>query len=316
MKEVHEILEDRRRKNELNLDKRKKHAYDLSPRLKEIDNLLKEKNISRITSALAGRDVEDLNKEIDNLVMEFNNILKSHDLPQDYLEMKYHCDICKDTGVDGTKICSCKRALMTQKIYEDTGISDILEVENFENFNLNLFRKNRQEGENMSPHDNMKSYKEQLEQYATHFDSDSVNLYIFGNVGTGKTYLLNSIAKRVLDNGFSVVYLSESDLVNTILDHRFAYSENKANLKQKVDAILDCDLLIIDDLGTNMINDATRSAIFEAINSRLVKKNPVVISSNLDPNDISDYYDSRIYSRIVGNYHHIKLFGNDVRMSL
>ena len=316
MRQVEEILEARRRSNELSLEARKDEIFTKFPQMKDLSRAIKENSIKKFNYLVSGKDTSELTKKLDQLNKEFNHILTSNNYPLDYLKMQYHCDKCKDTGSVGTKICTCKKQLMTNKLYQDTGVSEIIKEENFENFDISLFRKDRQANEVISPYENIKAIKEELYQYANHFDEDSVNLYIFGKVGTGKTYLLNSITKEVLDQGYSVLYLSESDLVNKILLHRFSYSEEKAKLQGEIDTIFNSDLLIIDDLGTNNTNDASKSAIFEVINSRLVKKKPVVISSNLNPEELRETYDARIYSRIVGKYYQKRLFGNDVRMQL
>lgn len=316
MREVQEILEQRRRQNEIDLENRKSHVYNLLPRIKEIEKNIKKLNIEAIGLSLESNNIDNHLKEISELSKEKEKILLDNNISPDYLKMKYHCNICKDTGVDVDKICKCKKQLLTQKMYEDSGIQEIIQEENFNNFNLNLFRKNRQSNEPISPYENMKELSGQLYQYSINFDSDSVNLYIYGNVGTGKTYLLNSITKEVLDRGYTVVYLTESELVNIILEHRFAFSEHKEKLNDKIESIFTSDLLIIDDLGTNNTNDTTTSALFEVLNDRLVKKRAVIISSNYDPESLREIYDLRIYSRILGKYYAKQTFGNDVRMQL
>lgn len=316
MREVQDILEQRRRQNEVDLENRKSEVYKLIPRIKEIEKSIKKLNIQALGLSIDSKDITSQLDEISELSREKQRLLSEHNISPDYLEMKYHCDICKDTGVNVDKICQCKKQLLTQKMYEDSGIQEIIKEENFDNFNLNLFRKNRQSNESISPYENMKELREELYQYSTNFDSESVNLYLYGKVGTGKTYLLNSITKEVLDRGYTVVYLTESELINLILEHRFAYSEHKEKLNDKIESIFNSDLLIIDDLGTNNTNDTTTSALFEVLNDRLVKKKAVVISSNYDPESLREIYDMRIYSRILGKYYAKQTFGNDVRMQL
>lgn len=316
MKTVNEILSDRRKKNEIELENRKAEIFAKVPEIKNIIEEIKTKNLQAIELSLEGKNINFLLEEISNLQKRRKKLMQDNDFSEDYLEIKYHCNICKDTGIDKTQNCICKRKLMIEKAYDNAGIADILKEQNFDNFDLNLFRKNRQDGEMISPYENMKIIREDLYNYSFNFCEGTFNLFIYGEVGTGKTYLLNCIAKEVLDLGYSVVYLMESDLVNDILEHRFAYSEDKGRLEKKVNSILNCDLLIIDDLGANNTNQTTISAIFEVINYRLVKKKPVIISSNLDTEDIRKNYDMRIYSRIMGEYHKKRLFGNDIRISL
>ncbi|MFM1534118.1 ATP-binding protein [Helcococcus ovis] len=314
MKTVQEILEDRRRQNEINLENRINEIKQKVPRIIEISNEIKIKNIERINNLISKKSCEDISIEISKLISEKKHLMKENNIPEDYLDMKYHCEICHDTGIDGTHTCECRKKLEIQKLYKDSEIEEIIKEENFQNFNLELFRKDRQINENLSPYENMKDLREQFYDYAINFSRDSVNLFVFGPYGTGKTFMINSIAKEVLDRNFSVVYLSESDLVNLILEYKFAFSNQKSDLLPRINSIYNCDLLIIDDLGSNNINDNTKSAVFEVLNKRIVKKLPVIISSNLDTEDVRSAYDTRIYSRIVGEFYQKYFYGNDVRI--
>lgn len=316
MRRVNDILEERRRKNKEDLEKRQDEVFSKVPRLQEIRQEIKQKNILRINQSIQGKNVDKITDDITNLEDEYGKLLRGNGYTEDYLQMQYHCDICKDTGVDGSHICTCKKQLLIYEMYENTGISKVIQEENFDNFDLSLFRKSKQESEPISPYENMKDLREELQAYSKNFDKDSVNLYLFGEVGTGKTYLLNAITKEVVDQNHSVVYLTESDLINTLLEYRFAYSESKDNLKDKIDPIYNSDLLIIDDLGTYNSNEVTKSALFEILNSRLVHKKPVVISSNLNAEELRERFDSRIHSRIIGNYYQKRVFGSDLRMRL
>lgn len=315
MKTVQEILEDRRRQNEINLEKRKNEVFEKVPRIEELEKEITKKNLDRIRNLVHYANTENITREIEILEQERNNLLIKNNFPLDYLEMKYHCDICKDTGVDGTKICSCRKKIKIDQLFEKSEIEEILKTQNFDNFDLSLFRKDRQQGELISPYENMKLIKEDLFEYAKNFTDESQNLYLFGPVGTGKTFMLNCIANEVLKEGNSVVYLSESDLVNEVLEFKYAFSETKSELRPKFDSIFNSDLLIIDDLGSNPINENSKSAVFEVINKRLVKKLPVIISSNLTTEQLRNKYDTRIYSRIVGEYFSMYFYGNDIRMS-
>lgn len=311
---VQQILDRRRQINKQNLENRIREVCEKTPRICQINSELKEKNIQRMQTLFTGENSQKLSREIEDLIVEKKQLLVSKGYPIDYLELKYHCDICKDTGTVGTTICECRKKLKIEELYNNSEIKKLLKEENFDKFDLSLFRRDIQGDEEISPFENMKSVKDELEAYAKHFDTDVESIFIYGTVGTGKTYLLNSIAKEVLDLGHSVIYLSEAQLVNDIMAYKFAYENEKGKYKEKYDMIMNCDLLIIDDLGANMITKQTQPAIFEVVNTRMVKKLPVVISSNLTPNEIDYSYGSRISSRIVGGYFLYKLYGNDVRM--
>lgn len=315
MKTVQEILEDRRRQNEINLEKRRHEVFEKVPRIAEIEKQITKKNLERIRNLVHDANTDKITAEIEVLEKERDNLLEKNNFPLDYLEMKYHCDICKDTGVDGTKICSCRKKIKIEQLFENSEIEEILKRQNFDNFDLSLFRRDRQNGELISPYENMKEIKEELFEYATNFSDESLNLYLFGPVGTGKTFMINCIANEVLKDGHSVVYLTETDLVNEVLEYKYAFSEKKSELRPRFDSIFNSDLLIIDDLGSNPINENSKSAVFEVINKRLVKKLPVIISSNLNTEQLRAKYDMRIYSRIVGEYFSRHFYGNDIRIS-
>ena len=315
MKTVQEILENRRKQNETDLENRKKEVFKIEPKIEDLEKEITKKNLERIRNLVHDANTDEISQKIENLEKEKNDLLARNNFPLDYLEMKYHCDICRDTGVDGTKICSCRKKIRVEQLFEDSEIEEILKTQNFDKFDLSVFRKDRQNGEMISPYENMKQMKDELFKYSKNFNNKSVNLYLFGPVGTGKTFMLNCIANEVLKNGYSVVYLSESDLVNNVLEFKYAFSEKKSELRPKFDSIFNSDLLIIDDLGSNTINENSKAAIFEVINKRLVKKLPVIISSNLDTEKLRVLYDTRIYSRIVGEYFARHFYGNDIRMS-
>ena len=227
MKTIQEILEDRRRKNEIDLESRRAEVEKKAPDIIKLENDIKRKNIERIQALLEKKDTDILTAQVEKLSKMKFSLLEENKFPVDYLEMKYHCDICKDTGAVGTKRCKCTEALKVEKLYENSELKGSIEYENFEKFDLSKFRKSRQEGELISPYENMKDLRDEMLEYSENFTRDSVNLYLFGPVGTGKTFMINCIAKKLMDDGFSLVYLSEADLVNLVLEHRFAYSQYK-----------------------------------------------------------------------------------------
>ncbi|MDO4778117.1 MAG: ATP-binding protein [Tissierellia bacterium] len=315
MTKVEDILANRRKKNDHDLENRIISIYKKIPEIKEIDSEIKKLNILRISDSIEGKDVNYISENIERLIQRKNRLLDQNNIPADYLDKKYHCENCKDTGVYEMKICNCRKQLILDELYNQSEISERIKAENFDKFNFELFRKNRMSNEKLSPYDNMKKLFNNARDYAESFNTKSPNLYLYGAVGTGKTYMVNCIAKAILDRGFSVLYQSVNELIDNLSTYQFSYSNEKISLKKKIDFIYNVDLLIIDDLGTEIISEMSKSLLFEILNKRIVKRKPMVISSNIEPFDIADYYDARIYSRVNGNFLPMYFYGNDVRLS-
>lgn len=315
MTKVEDVLANRRKKNDHDLENRIISIYKKIPEIKEIDSEIKKLNILRISDSIEGKDVNYISENIERLIQRKNRLLEQNNIPTDYLEKKYHCENCKDTGVHEMKICNCRKQLILDELYDQSEISERIKAENFDKFNFELFRKDRMSNEKLSPYDNMKKLFNNAKDYAESFNTKSPNLYLYGAVGTGKTYMVNCMAKAILDRGFSVLYQSVNELIDNLSTYQFSYSNEKISLKKKIDFIYNVDLLIIDDLGTEIISEMSKSLLFEILNKRIVKRKPMVISSNIEPFDIVDYYDARIYSRVNGNFLPMYFYGNDVRLS-
>lgn len=308
-------LEEIRSRNANELKRRKNKLYNLEPRLKEIEDENKTLALRLVKVVLgSGENLEDLRKESEDLKKEKIEILKSFGFEKDYLDEIYTCKICKDTGVDGTKECVCKKKLVTEELYRMSGIINKLEKENFSKFDLGLFRKSRQENEPLSPKENMSRILRFLKDYCKNFDKLEKNSILFtGQVGVGKTFLLNCIAKEILDKEKTVVYQTSSKLLNFVADYNFGRLVDQ-DAHEKIKFLRNSDLLIIDDLGTEYQNGVTDSHFFELINDRIVENKATIISTNLDLEEIRDRYDNRIFSRLLGNYNIINVFGDDLRI--
>lgn len=264
--------------------------------------------------ALESKDISPLIEESKEILKEKEKLLSSGDYPPNYLDPIYDCEICKDTGADGTRICSCKKRMMINELYSMSGIEEIVKYQNFENFDMDLFRPSKSFDEALSPRQMIELYLAQAKTYVRDFPTNKEkNLYFYGPVGTGKTYMCNCIAKEIMDKGYSVVYQTSSKLLNFIGDYNFSSQDNKARNKSKYDLLRTCDLLIIDDLGTEVNTSVASSNLFELVNERLLVNKATIISSNLDYNDIRQEYDERIYSRLVGNFNMVNFFGDDLR---
>lgn len=315
-KSIDEILQDRRQKNQFALEDRKKEIYQKEPLLKELDNKIKQLHMTRLTKRLNNEPYDEFTKALEQTNLEKDKLLTSIGHTRKDLEMQYDCDICKDTGVDNLKSCVCVKQIRIDQLYEQSRIQARIEEENFSTFNLNLYRKSRQFDERISPYEHMKNSLKQMKAYVNHFSSKSPNLYLYGNVGTGKTFMLNCLAKALMDQGVEVIYQSSTELFSFFNSYLFMYSEDKREHARKANLIYDIEVLIIDDLGSEFINDATKTNLFDIINQRIVSGKVTIISSNIEIYNLERHYDKRIFSRIMGEFNPLEFYGNDLRLGV
>jgi len=311
--------EDIREKNKKELDKRKQELYAKLPRLKEIDDEMVNLGI-RITKAVLmdkeNREklLEDLHKKQTDLKIEKAEILTANKYPKDYLQMKYSCKKCKDTGYVGSERCNCLMQKLIAHQYKQFKLSHRIVKENFENFNINYYSNEPIDG-GRSPRENMQHIFMECIKYTKDFEQHNKNLLFIGRPGLGKTFLCNSIAKDLLDMGKSVIYQSAPDLVDLVRKYKFDFDNEEAGDEALKDIYV-CDLLIIDDLGTELGTQFSGLVIYNILNKRLLENKKMIISTNLDVDEIIKTYSERISSRIFGNFLMYEFFGEDIRLKL
>ena len=221
---ISRIIEKRRIKNKEEQEKRKKEIYEKFPRIKVIDKTIASLGQMAITKAQEGINVDELKKKLKELDRQKEEILLENSYPKDYLKIHYHCDICKDTGFVKTQICRCRKKLIIEKKYSQSNISRLVQRENFRTFNANLYSKNLYKDYPISPYENIIRIQNDAKTYVENFSKNYKNLYIFGDVGRGKTFLINSIAKEILDRNYSVIYLTATKLFSFMNDYLYAFS--------------------------------------------------------------------------------------------
>ena len=247
----------------------------------------------------------DLHSEIQNLISMKNQLLTGAGYPADYLEPVYDCPDCKDTGyINGAK-CHCFKQKVIDILYEQSGIQELLKRENFDVLSYQYY-----EGEDLERFQNTVSA---CRNFIKTFDSDYHNLFFYGTVGTGKSFLSGCVAKELIDTGHAVIYFSATGLFDLLQAAAFD-SKNREELKNAYADLYQCDLLIIDDLGTELTNQFTASQLFSLLNERALGKKAVIISTNLSLRELQDRYSDRIFSRITSNFTVCKLTGPDIRM--
>ncbi len=320
LKELLIEYEKKRLKALQDLDYRKEELYLKFPRLKEIENELNNSSISFAKSMLNNNtlNIEDLKQKIEKLKEEKNTILKSNKKNLNYLDIWYDCPVCKDTGyitdLSKTSMCSCLKQKLFDIEYNKSNISNI-DTENFSNFNLNLFSDEIDEekyGETISPRENMKEIKHSAFKFIQNFDNpDEKNLLFSGCTGLGKTFLSNCIVNELIKKGKTVLYQTAPVMLDSLISYMF---KNDSSLSNN---LLNVDLLVIDDLGTETMNSMKFTELYKIINTRLLNQNgkitKTIISTNLDLQNLFNTYDERLVSRFVGHYNIYHFFGDDIR---
>lgn len=240
---------------------------------------------------------------------------KALGIPAEVFLPDYVCSDCHDEGFVNGVSCHCRNRLLAEARYDMSAIGKRVEVENFQTFNLQLFRQDRQSDEPCSPFENMADLRRRMkEEYIPTFSRRSPNLYFYGPTGTGKTFFLNCIVKELLDRGVQVYYQTAPQLLEFLTTYSFSYAgERTESDRVKHDFAFSCDLLVIDDLGTEFLTDKMRAELFELLNGRIVAALPTIISSNVQLEELGDLYGERIASRIAGEYIPFALFGSDLR---
>ena len=305
--------EKKRTKNEIQRDKRRQDLYEKYPRLeaiaKELNSLgLKlAKSIGNESTSLDSISSFDDSSRV--LIEEKNQILTNNGYPLDYLEIGYDCDLCQDTGIYNGANCSCFTKSLISKYYQQSQLSNILMMENFDTFNLNYYDEDAKK-HGVSPKLNIQNIFLKACKFVQNFDEEYTNLYLYGNSGLGKTFISHCIAKDLLDKGNSVIYQTATDLIDSIRNNKF----NQNIQKNIVEYLYECDLLIIDDLGTENLTEFANNELFNLINRRLMNRKSNVISTNLSLNELQGRYNSRLTSRIMGNFTFLKFVGEDIRL--
>lgn len=300
--------------------KEKEKVYNDFPELTEIDKKLSSLALSSMKELVKNNDkkiLEKLNSDIDNLKNKKQKIINSIDKK---IYPIYECTKCNDTGYffngSTTEMCSCLKQRIYDVEYNKSNMNN-LKSQNFEHFNLNYYSDeiNQEKYQSdISPRENIKLILKACHNFIDNFDDiNEKNLLFGGKTGLGKTFLSSCIANELIKKGKTVLYQTASVMLDTIISYRFGKAEVSKDI---YDYLLNVDLLIIDDLGTEGINNMKLTELFNIINSRLLNSNKptkTIISTNLSLQDLLRIYDERIISRIVGNYNSFYFFGEDIR---
>lgn len=306
--------EARQLENQHIREQRIRDVYASCPRLKELEDTISSLSVSRARMLLDGDDtaLSTLKDELNSLITEKHQLLNQLGYPANYFEPPYQCPDCRDTGYIGNKKCHCFRQAALDLVYQQSNMYTIIQQENFDTFSYEYYSDSEiDEATHTSSQQNARHAVEVCREFVHNFDSGFENLLIYGTTGIGKTFLSNCIAKELLDTEHSVIYFTTHDLFRNL--EQMAFHGQEA-LEEHGRDLFECDLLIIDDLGTELTNSFTNSQLFTCLNQRILRQKSTIISTNLTLVQLRDLYSERIFSRITSHYTMIKMFGSDIRV--
>lgn len=293
---------------------RMEEVFAKIPELKTINESIASLSVEAARKKLDDDDLSYnlLKKKIEDCKKEKNALITKAGFSSDYFEPIYSCPICKDTGyVNGDK-CSCFKQEIINVVYSQSNIKEILNRENFSTFSYDYYSDDEiNPTTGLSALDTAQRAVDECRRFIEHFDEKPKNLFFYGDTGVGKTFLSNCVAKELLEKGYSVIYFTAFQLFDILSKGVFTKDADAIAAHQN---IFDCDLLIIDDLGTELSNSFTSSQLFLCVNERILRQKSTIISTNLNMNNMVDLYSERTLSRISSNYSIIKLFGDDIRI--
>lgn len=324
-----EILKKRDIKRQRKIDEaiiKKKKIYKDYPELEEIEKEINMLALNITRSIVASDEItkqiekENMKIKLDKLEEKRHKILKKIGITEKDLEPNFDCKVCNDTGMvtkdNITSYCNCFNQEVLNYTYRQSNILK-LDDENFKTFDNCYYssKPNKEKyGIEKSPLENIGIIKNIAIEFCKNIKSENQkNLLFTGNTGLGKTFISNCIAKELIDKGLNVVYQTSPILMDQIIDYKFSYDKTESQ-KEKYNKIFNVDLLIIDDLGTETMNNNKFTELFNIINTRLLNNKKMVISTNLSLNDLYNRYDERILSRLIGNFTICKFIGEDIRL--
>ena len=290
-----------------NADMRADEVYLRIPRIKEIDVALSRTALEIMSAVTNGKESAEealarVRARNEVLMEERGALLKSAGYPEDYTDVHYDCERCGDTGYIDGKMCDCMKRELVMAGYQSSGLGRLIATQSFENFSLDYYKTG---GANYK---NMELYFTSLRSFAQGFTADTYkNFLLVGGTGLGKTHLSTSVAKAVIERGFDVLYVSAIDMFADFEQKQFGNGEDNTR------RYFDCDLLIIDDLGTELTNQFTVSCLYNVINSRINSARSTFINTNLSKKEIETKYAERITIRLFGEYYPLVFTGFDIR---
>lgn len=284
------------------------------PEIRELDNQISALSLKQARRLLDGDQsaLDTLKAEIHALSQKKLALLQENGYPSDYLDLHYTCPDCRDTGYIGNQKCHCFKKAVIDLLYTQSNLREILEKENFDTFSLEYYSSNHIDSlTGRSSREAVEIALNSCREFTRTFGSEFRNLLLYGDTGVGKTFLSHCIARELLDQSYSVIYFTAAQLFDIFARNTFRREEETGF---DYEHIYGCDLLIIDDLGTEMANSFTNSQLFICLNERILRKKSTLISTNLSLEDLKNIYSERVFSRITSAYTVLRLTGDDIRI--
>lgn len=287
---------------------RRAELHEQIPEIAEIDRALSATGLCIMREALKGKDglearIRKLEENNGLLLEARRELLRMAGYPEDYSAVHYECEECMDVGFVNGKMCKCMRHALTMAGYESSGVLKLIEKQNFSTFDLSYYTG--------TDRANMEQIFAFTKHYAEHFDGERMkNLLFIGTTGLGKTHLSSAIAKVVVDRGYDVVYESAQQIFSDFEAEKFGRVPQG---EDRTSRYLTCDLLILDDLGTEMQSQFTVACLYHLLNSRMIAEKSTIISTNVNKEELLTKYSNRITSRLFGEFKICLFTGKDIR---
>ncbi|MBO7309979.1 MAG: ATP-binding protein, partial [Clostridia bacterium] len=290
-------------------DERAVYVRSLIPEIAEIDRVLSRTGMDIM--AIINSDASDKEKEIselekrnNELIAKRNKLLTDHGFAEDYTDVKYECQICGDTGYTETGMCDCMKRAIAKEGYMSSGLGTLIGEQTFDNFDLSYYNEDNKK--------RVEQYVGALREFSENFNNDTYQNYILiGTTGLGKTHLSTAVAQNIIDRGYDVLYVSSVKMLGDFEAQRFG--NDMGQTSTGLSRYYEADLLIIDDLGAEVINQFTHTYLYNVINSRMSQRKSTIINTNFYPKELNQMYTERISSRIMGEYMPMLFKGIDIR---
>lgn len=312
-------MEERRTRAERKAEQIREDVYRKVPRIAELEKEISSCGILAVRAVVNGGDVrsatENLRDKSLAMQSEVKKLLAENGYDENCFEPQYHCQYCRDTGYiekDGrTVYCPCFKRLLTATACEELNRTAPLRLSTFESFDLNYYSHEIDRETGVSPYDKMQKIYNYCVQYAKTFTTESKSLLLRGGTGLGKTHISLAIANEVTKRGFGVIYVSAPMLMSTLSNMHFSKESNE---NEYFEMLANCDLLIVDDLGTEFSTQFSTTQFYNLCNSRMLLRKPIILNTNLSVNELEKSYSSRFISRIYGEGVRLNFVGEDIRL--
>lgn len=306
------VLAQRKKDAEEAAQKRKTAFYRRCPDAEKIERIISSTAIAAAKAVLTGRNAKEqllqLKRSNQRLQQEYARLLQEAGYAPNYLEPRYGCEECGDTGYVDGRMCGCMKKLLREESYRRLNALTPLSLSTFESFRLEFYSAVPEGEDKKSPRAQMEGVFANCRRYAESFSLAHPSMILQGGTGLGKTHMSLAIANEVIRKGFGVVYCSVNNLITQLEREHFGRDEGDTEK-----TLLECDLLILDDLGTEFRSSFSVAEIYNIVNTRLMMQKPTIISTNLSFDELQERYSERFASRILGNYARNTFVGRDNR---